>query len=105
MRLVLGDLSWNIRSEPWEYLYATHEKAELPHKEAEAAMLAEVKIFFEVVLCCCVYDRITNQATQSFFRNLILHSIINTTGAVITGGKCQPDAHRAFRRSLLRLRR
>lgn len=42
MRLVMGDLDWKILSESWEYAYATYEKAELPHKDQEAAMLEEV---------------------------------------------------------------
>lgn len=48
MRLVLGDLDWQIRSEPWEYTYATYCKEELPHKEQEAAMLLEVR--FQLIL-------------------------------------------------------
>jgi hypothetical protein len=47
---VLGDLSWQVRSEPWEYSYATHLKAELPHKDDEAAMVAEVSAANSVVV-------------------------------------------------------
>lgn len=42
MRLVMGDLSWKVQAEPAEYTYAAYLKAELPHKEDEAAMIEEV---------------------------------------------------------------
>jgi hypothetical protein len=47
---VLGDLSWQVRNEPWEYSYATHLKAELPHKDDEAAMVAEVSAVADSVV-------------------------------------------------------
>jgi hypothetical protein len=42
MRVVLGDLSWKLLPEPQEYVYAAYLKAELPHRDLEAAMLEEV---------------------------------------------------------------
>lgn len=41
LRLVLGDLSWRMVPEPWEYAYAQHLGEELPHKDREAAMIEE----------------------------------------------------------------
>jgi len=41
MRLVLGDLSWKMVPEPWEYGYAQFLGEELPHKDLESKIIEE----------------------------------------------------------------
>eukprot|EP00598_Pedospumella_elongata_P005315 CAMPEP_0184979772 /NCGR_PEP_ID=MMETSP1098-20130426/9913_1 /TAXON_ID=89044 /ORGANISM="Spumella elongata, Strain CCAP 955/1" /LENGTH=960 /DNA_ID=CAMNT_0027503105 /DNA_START=470 /DNA_END=3352 /DNA_ORIENTATION=- len=41
MRLILGDMSWRIVSEPWEYGYAQHLHVEMPFKDQEQSMIEE----------------------------------------------------------------
>eukprot|EP00428_Durinskia_dybowskii_P077740 CAMPEP_0170356300 /NCGR_PEP_ID=MMETSP0117_2-20130122/1100_1 /TAXON_ID=400756 /ORGANISM="Durinskia baltica, Strain CSIRO CS-38" /LENGTH=996 /DNA_ID=CAMNT_0010610391 /DNA_START=441 /DNA_END=3431 /DNA_ORIENTATION=- len=39
MRLVMGDLSWKMVAEPWEYTYSVYQKAVLPYLDREADLL------------------------------------------------------------------
>ena len=42
MRLVMGDLSWKMVAEPWEYTYSVYQKAVLPFLDREADLLEKV---------------------------------------------------------------